>query len=139
MTVVTKYLQLKTSGDGDMADITGNVNDAIESSGIRSGIVTVFVPGSTGAVSTVEYEPGLLKDIPLALERIAPSNISYDHNKTWGCDNGLSHVKATLMGPSLTVPFTDGRMMLGTWQQVVFLDLDTRGRDRKLILQIMGD
>ncbi len=139
MTVVTNYIQLKTRGNSDMADITGNVNEAIESSGISEGIVTVFVPGSTGAVSTVEYEPGLLKDIPKALERIAPSNISYDHNKTWGCDNGLSHVKATLMGPSLTVPFTDGRMMLGTWQQVVFLDLDTRGRDRKLILQIMGD
>ena len=139
MAVVTKYMQLKTRGNSDMTDITGNVNEAIESSGIRDGIVTVFVPGSTGAVSTVEYEPGLIKDIPKALERIVPSNISYDHNKTWGCDNGLSHVKATLMGPSLTVPFTEGRMILGTWQQVVFIDLDTRGRDRKLVLQIMGD
>lgn len=139
MTVVTKYIQLKTNGNGHMVDITGKVNEAIADSDVKEGIVTVFVPGSTGAVSTVEYEPGLLKDIPKALERIAPGNIPYEHNKTWGCDNGLSHVRATLIGPSLTIPFAEGRMILGTWQQVVFLDLDTRGRDRRLVLQIMGE
>ena len=139
MTVVTNQIQVKTEGNGHMLDITDTVNQAISESGIKNGVVTVFVPGSTGAVSTVEFEPGLLKDIPEALERIAPRNISYEHNKTWGCDNGLSHVKATLLGPSLSVPFTDGKMILGTWQQVVFLDLDTRGRDRKIVVQIMGE
>ncbi len=139
MTVVTKHIQLKTRGNVHIVDITGSVNDAIADSGIKEGVVTVFVPGSTGAISTIEYEPGLLKDIPQALERIAPSNTPYEHNKTWGCDNGLGHVRATLMGPSLSIPFSGGQMILGTWQQVVFLDMDTRGRDRRIVLQIMGE
>lgn len=122
-----------------MVDITGDVAEAVAETKLKAGTVTVFVPGSTGAVSTIEYEEGLMKDMPLALERIAPSKIPYEHNKTWGCDNGRSHVRATLIGPSLTVPFVDGRLTLGTWQQIVFLELDTRARDRTLVLQVVGE
>lgn len=122
-----------------MVDITSRVASAVAESKLTDGTVTVFVPGSTGAVSAIEYEPGLQEDFPAALERIVPSNLDYEHNKTWGCDNGRSHVKATLLGPSLTVPFKKGQLTLGTWQQIVFIELDTRVRDRKLILQIMGE
>ncbi|MFQ6136312.1 MAG: secondary thiamine-phosphate synthase enzyme YjbQ [Candidatus Hydrothermarchaeales archaeon] len=139
MTVATRYIELKTRGDVDMIDITSRVSEAIRDSGLKDGIATVFVPGATGAVSTIEYEPGLLKDIPQALERIAPSNAPYEHHKTWGCDNGRSHVRATLIGPSLVVPFKDKKLILGTWQQIVFLDLDTSPRDRRLVFQIMGE
>lgn len=139
MTVVTKNVSVKTKGNADMVNISGQVSDAVSESGLSKGVVTVFVPGATGAVSTVEYEPGLLKDIPRALEVIAPSDIEYEHHRTWGCDNGSSHVRATILGPSLTVPFVDGKLTLGTWQQIVLIDLDTKGRDRTLVLQIMGE
>lgn len=139
MPVITKNVRVKTKGNADMVDITGQVSGALSESGLSSGIVTIFVPGSTGAVSTVEYEPGLLKDVPRALEVIAPSNAEYEHHKTWGDDNGSGHVRATILGPSMSIPFVDGRLTLGTWQQIVFIDLDSRSRDRKLVLQIMGD
>lgn len=139
MTIFTKTIEVDAKADADMIDITDKVGSAVAESGIVNGIVTVFVPGSTGAVSTVEYEPGLLKDIPRALERIAPSDIDYEHHKTWHDDNGRGHVRATLIGPSLVVPFTDGHLILGHWQQIVFMNLDTSPRRRKLVFQVMGE
>lgn len=139
MSVVTKRFQVKTRGNVDIKNITSEVGEAVRESGMKNGIATVFVPGATGAISTLEYEPGLLKDIPQALERIAPSDVPYEHHKTWGCDNGRSHVRATIMGPSLVVPFENQRLILGTWQQIVFLDLDTSVRTRELVVQIIGE
>jgi len=106
---------------------------------LKNGIVTVFVPGSTGALTTIEYEPGLLKDFPNLLERVAPKNLAYEHEKRWHDGNGHSHVRASLIGPDLTVPFSNGRLTLGTWQQIIFVELDVRSRARNLILQIMGE
>lgn len=139
MRVESREIKFSTLGDVQLLDITDRVQSAVDDCGIKEGTVTVFVYGSTGAVSTVEYEPGLLKDIPEALERIAPKGCDYHHHKTWGCDNGRSHVRATLIGPSLTVPITKGRLTLGEWQQIVFIELDTRPRDRKVILKMMGE
>ncbi len=138
MKVETKYLSIDVKADVDIKDITNDVQNAVRESGVKNGIVTIFVPGSTGSVSTMEYEPGLLKDIPRALETIAPSNIDYEHHKTWHDDNGKSHVRATIMGPSIVVPIVDGRVIHGTWQQIVFLNFDTRPRRRQVVLQIMG-
>ena len=139
MAVYTREIEVDAKADVDLHDITHQVGKALHDSGVRNGIVTVFVPGATGAVSTIEYEPGLLKDIPRALEEIAPTNIDYEHHKTWGCDNGSSHVRATFIGPSLVVPFTDGNLILGTWQQIVLMNLDTKARRRRVVLQIMGE
>ncbi|MCP8317416.1 MAG: YjbQ family protein [archaeon] len=139
MSVLTKYLNLRTKGELDMIDITESVSKAINEINIRNGTVTVFVPGSTGALTTIEYEPGLLKDFPEMLERIAPRNIDYEHEKRWHDHNGHSHVRASLIGPSLTIPFKDKKLTLGTWQQVVFIELDIHGRSRELVLQIMGE
>lgn len=139
MAVYSRDLRIKTKGEGCMVDLTKDVSVIVSESKITHGIVVVFCPGSTGAVSTVEYEPGLMKDIPKALERIAPSDAKYEHNKTWGCDNGRSHVKATLIGPSLTVPVVNGMLMLGTWQQIVFMELDTRPRERGILVQVLGE
>jgi len=136
---VTGYIEFATKGDADIIDITGEVSDAVSESGVTDGIVVVFAPGATGAVTTIEYESGLISDFKSMLERIAPQNITYAHNLRWGDGNGHSHVRASLLGPSLSVPLIDGRMQLGTWQQIIFIDLDNRPRDRKLIVQIVGD
>ena len=138
MKVKTEKISVTIEADGGMEDITKKVQEKINGSGIREGIVTVFIPGSTGSISTVEYEPGLQKDIPRAMERIAPSNIEYEHHKTWGDDNGRSHVRATIVGPGLVVPFSNAKLMLGTWQQIVAINWDTRKRKREIIIQIMG-
>ncbi|MCP8317753.1 MAG: YjbQ family protein [archaeon] len=139
MSVLTKYLSLRTKGELDMIDITESVSKAINETNLRSGIVTIFVPGSTGALTTIEYEPGLLKDFPEMLERIAPKNIYYEHEKRWHDHNGHSHVRASLIGPSLTIPFKDKKLTLGTWQQLVFIELDIHSRSRELVLQMMGE
>ncbi|MEM2865349.1 MAG: secondary thiamine-phosphate synthase enzyme YjbQ, partial [Candidatus Bathyarchaeia archaeon] len=115
------------------------VQRAVYESGLENGIVTIFVSGSTGALTTIEYEPGLLRDLPEALERIAPRDIPYEHEKRWHDGNGHSHVRASLLGPSLTVPFINRRLALGTWQQIIFIELDVRPRSRNLILQIIGE
>ncbi|AFU60285.1 hypothetical protein with uncharacterized protein family UPF0047 [Candidatus Nitrososphaera gargensis Ga9.2] len=117
-------------GENDMIDITDRVADAIKDGGIKDGIVTIFVSGSTAAVATIEYEPGLRKDFPAMLDRVAPKAIEYEHDNTWHDGNGHSHVRASLIGPSLTVPFKDKRLMLGTWQQIVLMEMDTRARAR---------
>ena len=139
MTVKTKQLSIHTRGEGDILDVTSAVAEAVVETKLKNGIVTVFVPGSTGALTTIEYEQGLLKDFPNLLERVAPKNLVYEHEKRWHDGNGHSHVRASLIGPSLTVPFANGRLTLGTWQQIIFMELDVRSRVRNLILQIMGE
>ncbi len=139
MAVITKQIKISSKSENDVIDITEQVADAISESGISNGTITVFVSGSTGAITTIEYEPGLVKDFPEMLSRISPDDINYEHEQRWHDGNGRSHVKASLVGPSLTVPFKDGQLLLGTWQQIVFLELDTRARTRTLVLQIIGE
>jgi secondary thiamine-phosphate synthase enzyme len=138
MNVITKTTRIKTRGENDMIDITGQTSKAVKESKLKDGIVTVFVSGSTAAITTIEYEPGLTQDFPRMLSRIAPIDIEYEHDNTWHDGNGHSHVRASLIGPSLTIPFKDGDLILGTWQQIVLLETDTRHRERKIILQIIG-
>ncbi|MEA3294608.1 MAG: secondary thiamine-phosphate synthase enzyme YjbQ [Euryarchaeota archaeon] len=139
MTIITEYLTFNTKGDTDIIDITSRVDQKLKESGLTQGSVLVFVPGSTGAVTTIEYEPGLVKDMQDALNRLIPRELEYAHNRMWGDGNGHSHVRASMLGPSLIVPFNDGSLMLGTWQQIVFLDLDNRSRSRKVIVRITGE
>ncbi len=139
MAVITKQIKISSKSENDIIDITEQVADAISESGISNGTITVFVSGSTGAITTIEYEPGLVKDFPEMLSRISPDDINYEHEQRWHDGNGRSHVKASLVGPSLTVPFKDGQLLLGTWQQIVFLELDTKARTRTLVLQIIGE
>lgn len=139
MTVLTEHISVKTKGEVDIIDLTDKIEGAVENSGLSKGIVTIFVPGSTGALTTIEYEPGLLQDFPAALERIAGRDIIYEHETRWHDGNGHSHVRASLLGPSLTVPFNDSKLILGTWQQIVFVELDVRSRARNLVVQIIGE
>jgi secondary thiamine-phosphate synthase enzyme len=139
MTVFHGEIVIKTHGEGDILDITEKVQQVIHQSKIQNGIACLFIPGSTGAITTLEYEPGLLQDLPRALERVAPKGIPYNHHETWHDDNGHSHVRASLLGPSLTVPIQDGTLIHGTWQQIVFLELDTQPRKRTIIVQIVGE
>ncbi len=132
-------MEFETRGENDFINITDTIEGIIRESGITNGIVNIFVPGSTAAVTTFEYEPGLKTDIAQALARIAPDDIEYEHHKRWGDDNGRSHVKAAIVGPSLTIPIENGRLLCGTWQQIVFLELDTRPRRRRLIVTVMGE
>jgi secondary thiamine-phosphate synthase enzyme len=139
MAIVTKNIQIKSRGEDDVIDITKPTLKAIKESNLKNGIVTVFVSGSTAAITTIEYEPGLRNDFPKMLNRIIPRDIEYEHDKTWNDGNGHSHVRASLVGPSLTIPFKDGTLLLGIWQQVVLLEMDTRQRERQIILQIIGE
>ena len=139
MAVVTKYLNFDTKGNTDIVDITDDVIMTVKDSGIDDGIVTVFAPGSTMGVTTLEYEPGLVFDLTQALERIAPQDITYQHNERWHDGNGHSHVRASLLGQSESFPIIDGVVALGTWQQIICIDLDNRPRSRKLIVQIVGE
>jgi secondary thiamine-phosphate synthase enzyme len=139
MSVITKVITVSSNGEGDMIDITRQTDESIKASGLQDGIVTIFVPGSTASITTIEYEVGLKKDFPKMLARIAPSEIEYEHDNTWHDGNGHSHVRASLVGPSLTVPFKNKSLMLGTWQQIVLIEMDTRPRERKIVLQIVGE
>lgn len=133
-------ITLATKGEGDIVDITDKVQEIARSSGVQTGICHVFVTGSTAAVTTIEYEPGVLKDLSRALSVCAPSDITYAHDSRWGDGNGRSHVKAAMVGPSLTVPVRNGSVVLGTWQQIVVLELDTRPRrDRHLLVTVLGE
>jgi len=136
--IITKEIRVKTQGKTDIIDITDKVAMEVGKSGLVDGSAALFVRGSTGSLTTIEYEPNLVKDFKDALERIAPSTIRYAHSETWGDFNGHSHVRASLMGPSLQVPFIGGELQLGTWQQVVFVEFDTKPRDRKILLQMIG-
>ncbi|MDX1595372.1 MAG: secondary thiamine-phosphate synthase enzyme YjbQ [Nitrosopumilaceae archaeon] len=139
MLIETEILKIQSKKENDIIDLTEEISNSIKKSEITNGIVTIFVKGSTGALTTIEFEPGLIKDFPRMLSRIAPNDIDYAHEQMWHDGNGHSHVKASLIGPSLTVPFKDKELLLGTWQQIVFLELDTRSRTRDIILQIMGE
>jgi secondary thiamine-phosphate synthase enzyme len=138
MPVNAHVLKIQTRHEGELVDITRQVQDIVEATNTPSGVAFLFVPGSTAALTTIEYEPGLEKDFPAALERLAPRNISYEHEKSWHDGNGHSHVKAALLGPDLAVPFQNGKLSLGTWQQIVFVELDVRPRDRTLIVQLLS-
>ena len=137
--VKTFEIQIETSGPGNIIDITSKIQDAIHKSGLSSGTITAFVPGSTGGITTIEYEPGLLKELPELMEKLVPSDRPYEHDNTWHDGNGFSHLRSALVGPDITVPFAGGKLLLGTWQQVVFLEFDNRPRRRNLILQIIGE
>jgi secondary thiamine-phosphate synthase enzyme len=139
MSVITKVITVSSNGESDMIDITRQTDESIKASGLLDGIVTIFVSGSTASITTIEYELGLKKDFPKMLARIAPSEIEYGHDNTWHDGNGHSHVRASLIGPSLTVPFKNKSLMLGTWQQIILLEMDTRPRERKVVLQIIGE
>lgn len=137
--VISDYIELKTRGHADMLDITDEVAVRVRASGIGSGIATLFCPGSTGALTTIEYESGALSDLGRLFDEIVPPDREYAHNLRWGDGNGHSHVRAALLGPSLTVPFVDGELQLGTWQQITFVDFDNRSRTRRILVQIMGE
>jgi secondary thiamine-phosphate synthase enzyme len=137
--VRTSNITIRSKGENEMIDITSQIEQIIKTGSLSNGIITIFISGSTAAVTTIEYEPGLRKDFPRMLERIAPSEIEYEHDNTWHDGNGHSHVRASLLGPSLTVPFKDKSLMLGTWQQIVLLEMDIRPRERKIVLQMIGE
>jgi len=131
-------IEINTKGFSDTIDITDKVKTIVEMSRIDNGLVTVFCKGSTGTVTTIEYESGVINDLQRVLEKIAPSNVPYEHDKRWGDGNGFSHVRAALMKPSLSVPLIGKKLALGTWQQLVFIDFDNRARHRTIVVQIMG-
>lgn len=139
MKVETKNFHIHTQGETDMLDITPYVAKEIQDSKIASGIVTVFVSGSTAGITSIEYESGVIQDLKDAIDRMAPRNITYRHDARWGDGNGFAHVRAALLGASFTVPFNDKRMLLGTWQQIVLLDFDNRPRSREILVQVIGD
>ena len=138
MTVFTKNTQIKSKSEDDIIEITDEVTKTVKESKIQNGAVVVFVVGSTAAITTIEYEPGLQKDFPEMLSRLAPKDIEYAHDNTWHDGNGHSHVRASLIGPGITIPFVEGRLTLGTWQQIVLIEMDTRPRERKIIIQVIG-
>jgi secondary thiamine-phosphate synthase enzyme len=139
MTVLTTSIQLSTRGNADMVDISDHVRNKVAESGLSDGIVTIFCPSSTSGLTTIEYESGCLNDLKRLFDQLAPPEQRYAHNARWGDGNGHSHVRAALLKASFTVPFTRGRLTLGTWQQIIFVDFDNRARRRELVVQIMGE
>ncbi len=133
-----KSFSVQTGKDFSLHDITKQVQSAVEESKIESGIALIFVAGSTASISTMEFEPGLLKDIPSVLEKLAPLNFNWEHHKTWNDKNGASHILSTIIGPSLTVPFEKNQLLLGTWQQIVLMDFDRPARNREVLVQVVG-
>ena len=138
MIVNNSTITLTTSGDTDIIDITSSIGSEIQRSGIRQGAAIVFIPGSTAALTTIEFESGVINDLRRAIERLVPKDISYEHDKRWGDGNGYSHVRAALLGPSLHIPVIEGKMALGRWQQIVLLDFDKCPRQRRILVQVMG-
>ena len=139
MAVKTERTSVRVGSDSEMVEITEKVQRIIDQSNLTDGSVTLFIPGATGSVTTVEFEPGLKEDVPDALERLAPADIPYKHHETWNDDNGRSHVRATIMGPGMVVPFVEGKLQLGTWQNIVVINHDTRERSREIIVQLIGE
>jgi secondary thiamine-phosphate synthase enzyme len=139
MTVQSHVIEFQTGGDAEVVEITGRVASVVAESGLSSGIVTLFSPSATSALTTIEYESGCVQDLQRLFDEIAAPNRHYAHNARWGDGNGHSHIRAALLGPSLTVPFIDGRLTLGTWQQIIFVDFDNRPRQRRLVVQIIGE
>jgi secondary thiamine-phosphate synthase enzyme len=130
---------LNTRGQGDARDITGEVARSVQESGSRSGVATVFVTGSTAGITTIEFEPGAVSDLNVVFETLAPRQGEYRHHLRWGDDNGSSHVRAALLGPSIAVPFADGKLLLGQWQQIALFEFDTRARRREIVVQVVGE
>ncbi len=139
MVVESHTLKVQTRREGELVDITEQIQEEVEKAELNDGIAILFVPGSTGALTTIEYEPGLVVDFPRVLDKLVPRNLPYEHEKRWHDGNGHSHVKASLLGPDLAVPFKNRKLLLGTWQQIVFVELDVRPRDRTIIVQLLGD
>ena len=139
MTTALSTIDIRTDARDEVVDITERVQEAVSASGVRDGVACVFVSGSTGAVTTVEYEPGLVADLHDAMDRLYPKGLEYEHHRRWGDGNGHSHVRASMVGPSLTVPVVDGRLLLGTWQQIVFMEFDNKPRRREVSVQVVGD
>jgi secondary thiamine-phosphate synthase enzyme len=139
VTIHAEELVVDTRGGGDMHDVTAWVESVVASAKVRDGILVVSVVGSTAGVTTIEYEPGLASDLSRSLDRVAPADVQYEHDKRWGDGNGHSHIRASLLGPSLTLAVMSGKPVLGTWQQVVLVDFDTRGRTRRVVVQVMGE
>ena len=139
MAAANGTIRLKTSARDEIIDITGKVQEVVSESKLKSGLACVFVAGSTAAVTTVEYEPGLVADMHVALDRLYPKDKDYEHHQRWGDGNGHSHVRASMVGPSLTVPVVDGQLLLGTWQQIVFMEFDNKPRTREITVQIVGE
>jgi len=139
MKIINQKIILNTQGNPDLVDITGKIKDALKSSGLKKGNITVFVVGSTAAITTFEYEPGMVEDVRELYEKIVPRGKHYAHDDTWGDANGFSHLRAALQGPSLVIPFDSAKLMLGTWQQVVVAEFDNRPRERQIVLQIIGE
>lgn len=139
MKIHFSQLQVKTSGGTDLVDLTEQVDGALSESGVSNGMANVFVAGSTASISTIEYESGALSDLKQAIDRMAPRDIPYRHDQRWGDGNGYSHVRAAMMKPGITVPIQNGRLLLGTWQQIILMDFDNRPRSRKVIVQVMGE
>lgn len=139
MIVETRSISVNTQGNCDIIDLTNKITQEIVASKVNNGVVTVFVSGSTAGITTVEYEDGLINDLKHMFDRIIPQNLEYQHNFKWGDGNGHAHVRASLLGPSLTIPFSQKRLKLGTWQQVVLIDFDNHPRNRNIVVQIMGE
>jgi secondary thiamine-phosphate synthase enzyme len=139
MKVLSDSMSFSTGGFNDMIDITPEVSHKLTENGLKNGTVTMFVPGSTGGFTTIEYESGLVKDFTAFMEKIIPSDVTYHHDARWGDGNGFSHIRSALIGPSLTVPFNNGQLTLGTWQQIIFIDFDNRARNRTIALQFIGE
>jgi len=137
--IVTDHIAVSTRGNTDMIDITEPAASLLKKTGLQQGSALFFVSGSTAGLTTIEFEPGLLKDLPEAFEKLAPVGKRYYHDATWGDGNGSAHVRAALLGASLTVPFKDGRLLLGTWQQIVLIDFDNRPRHREIVMQLIGE
>ena len=139
MIALCRDFEVSTKGHTDINDITSRVEQIVSDEGLKEGLATVFTPGATASISTIEYESGAVSDLREAVRRLAPEDVNYRHDARWGDGNGFSHVRASLLGPSLSVPIADGRMTLGTWQQIVFVDFDNRSRSRSLMIQFMGE
>jgi secondary thiamine-phosphate synthase enzyme len=139
MPVITRYIELDTSGNGDLVEITSQVEDCVRSSGMDSGIAVVFSPSATSGITTLEFEPGCIKDLQRVFDELIPAQRDYFHNARWGDGNGHSHARAALLKPSLTVPFVAGKLTLGTWQSIILADFDNRPRSRRLVVQLLGD
>jgi len=137
--VKSDQFEMETEGFGDTLDITGEVARIVADSGLDAGIATVFVPGSTAGITTLEYEPGAVEDLKQAVDRLAPAEMHYNHDARWGDGNGFSHVRSALMGASITVPFNAKKLALGTWQQIILCDFDNRSRKRRILVQMLGE
>jgi len=139
MKIISDSVTISAEGFNDMKDLTPMVSQKLAASRLKDGLVNIFIPGSTAGLTTIEFEPGLVEDFSRLMEKIAPDNIPYNHDKRWGDGNGFSHIRASLIGPSLTVPFSGGRLSLGPWQQVVFVDFDNGPRTRTILFQFLGE